>query len=110
MEGSSILASSVVANVWTGWNIVGGADFSGDGTADILWRDNAGREVLWFMNGSIITNYARLANSPKDASTVTCFSWARYGSELPETRRLKIVVHCERTTRESERETPAQLI
>jgi DMSO/TMAO reductase YedYZ molybdopterin-dependent catalytic subunit len=34
------------------WSIVGIADFNGDGSLDLLWRDAAtGRTTIWYMNG-----------------------------------------------------------
>ena len=37
-------------------------DFTGDGKADLLWRNNDGSVVAWQMNGAIITSGASLAN------------------------------------------------
>jgi hypothetical protein len=42
MNGISIVSNSFIANVWPGWIVLEGADFSGDGDADILWRDPSG--------------------------------------------------------------------
>jgi hypothetical protein len=55
MDGSTVINSSFIANIWTGWSIVGIGDFDGDDNADILWRDGAGNEVIWFMNGTSIS-------------------------------------------------------
>jgi phosphodiesterase/alkaline phosphatase D-like protein/predicted AlkP superfamily pyrophosphatase or phosphodiesterase len=57
------------------WKTVGTADFSGDGKADILWRNDVdGRVVLWTMDGSSVvsstaTSTPTLAASWKAAGT-----------------------------------------
>jgi hypothetical protein len=39
------------------WKMVGTNDFNTDGKPDILWRHNtSGENVLWFMNGSVLTS------------------------------------------------------
>jgi hypothetical protein len=36
-----------------GWNLVGAADFNGDGIPDLLWQNDATRQVVvWYMNGT----------------------------------------------------------
>ena len=34
------------------WSIAGIGDFDGNGQQDILWRNTAGQDGIWFMNGS----------------------------------------------------------
>jgi hypothetical protein len=39
------------------WRIVGSNDFNADGKPDILWRHaGVGENVLWYMNGSVLTS------------------------------------------------------
>jgi plastocyanin len=39
------------------WKAVGTGDFNNDGRPDILWRHEAsGENVVWFMNGSVLTS------------------------------------------------------
>ncbi len=62
MNGSTITGTGVVtsggAPVAPGpsWHIVDVADFSGEGKADILWRNDSGTVVQWIMNGAQITS------------------------------------------------------
>jgi hypothetical protein len=55
MNGSAIVSSTLIANIWMGWTIVGTGDFNGDGMTDILWQDTTGQRVLWFMNGTSLS-------------------------------------------------------
>jgi glucose/arabinose dehydrogenase len=50
------------------WRIVGTADFSGDGKADILWRNTA-TGLVWMMNmdGGAITSQGPVHNEPSAA-------------------------------------------
>jgi hypothetical protein len=58
MSGSTISASAEVTMGGTPatpdatWSIVGTGDFSGNGKADVLWRDANGSLIDWTMNGS----------------------------------------------------------
>ncbi len=38
------------------WSIAAESDFSGDGRADLVWRNTSGSTALWTMNGSTITS------------------------------------------------------
>src|SRR5262249_54591465 len=62
MNGAAITNESFIANVWSGWSIVGCGDFNGDGKADILWRDNTGNVAIWLMNGTTIASFSTIAN------------------------------------------------
>jgi hypothetical protein len=68
MNGSAVMSQTLVANVWTGWSIVGSGDFNGDGRADILWRDPAGSLAIWLMNGAAVASFGTVASVPTDWS------------------------------------------
>ncbi len=57
MNGATKTASAYTsASAGTGWFVAGVADFTGDGKADILWRETAtGKTVVWTMNGATKT-------------------------------------------------------
>jgi len=73
MNGSTILSSEVI--IWDNplpvptidpiWDVAGNADYDGNGTADILWR-NSSTGVMWiyFMDGSTVTNSVRVNTVP----------------------------------------------
>jgi hypothetical protein len=54
MNGTSLQQDYVLPTITDlNWSVVGVADFSGDGKADILWRNDAnGNTTLWEMNGT----------------------------------------------------------
>ncbi len=52
MDGAVHTGSVSLGTVATSWNIVGSADFNGDGQADILWQNTSGSRAVWFMNGT----------------------------------------------------------
>jgi hypothetical protein len=62
MNGTSIPASTFVANIWPGWSIVASGDFDGDGKADILSRDTAGNVAVWLMDGTTVTSNTAMGN------------------------------------------------
>jgi hypothetical protein len=66
MDGATRTSSvslSVVAD--TSWQMVGTADFNGDGKTDILWRHQvAGVNAVWLMNGVARTTTALLSTVP----------------------------------------------
>ena len=72
MNGTQTLNTAAIANVPTNWSIIGQRDFTGDGNADLLWRDTSGNLAMWFMNGLQISSTASLGNVP--------INWSIYGT------------------------------
>ncbi|MBV9520160.1 MAG: VCBS repeat-containing protein [Hyphomicrobiales bacterium] len=62
MNGAQVVASNYVtvqgslAAPGPTWSVAGLGDFNGDGTNDLLWRNQSGTLVDWTMNGSQITS------------------------------------------------------
>jgi probable HAF family extracellular repeat protein len=62
MSGSAIAGSGYVTCQGSivapdaSWTIAGTSDFNGDGSTDVLWRQNAGSLVMWQVNGSTVTS------------------------------------------------------
>jgi hypothetical protein len=55
LAGGEFLTPAALTD--TRWKMVGTHDFNADLKNDILWRhDTAGENVLWFMNGSVMTS------------------------------------------------------
>ena len=55
----------------TSWTVGGIADFSGDGSPDILWRNTAtGANYLWIMNGPDAVSGAAMTPVPDTAWSV----------------------------------------
>jgi hypothetical protein len=55
LAGGEFLTPAALTD--TRWKMVGTHDFNGDLKNDILWRhDVSGENVLWFMNGSVLTS------------------------------------------------------
>jgi hypothetical protein len=52
MNGTNMARSVGLGNVAKTWKIVGSGDFNHDGKSDILWENNAGKAVIWIMNGT----------------------------------------------------------
>jgi feruloyl esterase len=64
MNGSTVTQSVDLGTVPLNWTIAGVGDFDGNGSADILWRDNSGNVGIWLMNGTSILSTAVLGNVP----------------------------------------------
>ena len=66
MNGSTITSSShftyagAAVNPDQSWNVAGVGDFNGDGSADMLWRNNNGTLAEWLLNGSTISSSQQL--------------------------------------------------
>jgi hypothetical protein len=71
MNGGQVLDSAGVGSV-PGWQVVGQRDFTGGGTADLLFRDTAGDLAMWLMDGTAITASASLGN--------VATNWSIYGT------------------------------
>jgi hypothetical protein len=60
MNGSTLVSGTFTtpsALTDTRWKMVGTHDFNADLKSDILWRhDTSGENVVWFMNGSVLTS------------------------------------------------------
>jgi hypothetical protein len=64
VSGSQVTAASL-GNVPSNWVVAGVGDFNGDGSTDILWRDNtSGVVAIWFLNGTSIETTAGFGAVP----------------------------------------------
>jgi hypothetical protein len=85
MNGSQITSSQVVTlggsptTPDSSWNIAGIGDFSGDGKADILWRNTDGSLIDWTMNGSQVTASQQVTLGGSAASPDASWSIAGIG-------------------------------
>jgi alkaline phosphatase len=70
MNGSTVTSTATsTPTLDKSWKTVGTADFSGDGKADILWRNDVdGRVVLWTMDGTTVTTSAATSTPTLAAS------------------------------------------
>jgi hypothetical protein len=68
LNGSSVTSQRFIANLWTGWSIVGGGDFNGDGKSDILWNDEDGNVAIWMMNGLRVESFTTVGSPGADWS------------------------------------------
>ncbi len=64
MNGATIASAPSLGTGPAGWSIVGTADFNGDGSPDVLWRNTSGAVVIWFTNGSTVTSALNLGTVP----------------------------------------------
>ena len=63
MNGATIAASTTIANPGTAWQVKAVGDLTGDGRADIVWRNTTdGSVVEWTMNGPTIASSAAVSN------------------------------------------------
>jgi hypothetical protein len=64
MQNGTVSKVAVIGAASTNWTIAGVGDFSGDGTADILWRDGStGRLADWTMQNGTISNVAIIGSA-----------------------------------------------
>ena len=64
MYGTVITKTVDFGVVPLNWTLAGIGDFDGNGSYDILWRDNQGNVGMWLMNGTQITSSTVLGNVP----------------------------------------------
>jgi hypothetical protein len=69
MNGSTVLSSTLtsIPSLAASWKTAGTGDFNGDGTSDILWRNDDGSVALWQMSGSTVVS-SSLTSSQRDGS------------------------------------------
>jgi autotransporter-associated beta strand protein len=64
MNGTTVTKSMDFGAVPLTWTIAGIGDFDGNGSTDILWRDNLGNVGVWLMSGTSILSTAVLGEVP----------------------------------------------
>ena len=85
MNGSTIASSDritfagIAVTPDATWHVVEIGDFNGDGSSDVLWRNDNGAMAQWLMNGneimqSVTPNYGGTAVSPDASWKPTSFS------------------------------------
>jgi hypothetical protein len=67
MDGTTIVGATYLDPISTNWQVQGLADLSGDGKADILWRDAGnGNTYVWIMNGASVVAGTGYTDSQAD--------------------------------------------
>jgi hypothetical protein len=85
MNGSQVAASQQVtlgggaATPDSSWSVAGIGDFSGDGKADVLWRNTNGSLIDWTMNGSQIASVQAVTLGGSAATPDSSWSVAGIG-------------------------------
>jgi hypothetical protein len=65
LNGGTQIGGARLTDVDAAWSVVGAADMSGNGMADILWRNNTtGQNIVWVMNGATISQSGFLPTIP----------------------------------------------
>jgi len=54
-SSSSITFGGAIITPDATWHVVQVGDFNGDGSSDILWRNDSGTMAEWLMNGTTIS-------------------------------------------------------
>ena len=62
MSGAQVAEAVDLGPVSLNWTVAGIGDFDGNGSADILWRDNLGNVAVWLMNGTQVASAATIGN------------------------------------------------
>jgi hypothetical protein len=75
MNGTTVQSTTMLSTISltpspTNWSVVATGDFNANGTGDILWEDNQGNLLIWFMNGSQISSTQMLGKLPANTSVV----------------------------------------
>jgi hypothetical protein len=70
INGTQIVQTVNFGVVPLTWSIAGIGDFDGNGSTDILWRDNAGNVGIWLLKGTQIQSSATLGNVPLNWTVV----------------------------------------
>jgi hypothetical protein len=64
VNGNTIVKNVDFAGIPLSWTIAGLGDFDGNGSTDILWRDNLGNAGIWLMNGTSFMSGGVIGNMP----------------------------------------------
>lgn len=76
MNGTTITQSVDFGPVPLSWTIAGIGDFDGNGSEDLLWRDNLGNVGVWLMSGTSIYKSLVLGNVPLNWTTAQTGDYA----------------------------------
>jgi subtilisin family serine protease len=73
MDGTRRIGTAIIGSSERdpNWRVAGTPDLNGDGKPDILWRyqgagDDQGKVVVWYMNGTVLTSAAGVAQTYPD--------------------------------------------
>jgi len=64
MNGGQVQADVNLGAPPNSWHIDAVGDFNGDGTSDILWRNDSGAVGIWEMHNGAVQSYVNLSSPP----------------------------------------------